>query len=61
MGYKEKKARLRELVKKEEAERIQRIQQEGHQFKQTDAFRIKEKQYKAYQHVETDFSTLVSP
>lgn len=60
MGYKEKKARLRELVKQEEAQRVQRIQQEGHQFKHTDAFRVKEKQYRAYQHVHTDFTTLTS-
>lgn len=41
--YKEKKQRLRELVKQQEQERINLIRTQGHPFKAIDAFRVKEK------------------
>ena len=57
-SYKEKKQRLRELVKKEEEERIQKIKKEGHDFVDTDAFKRAEKFYKYYVHRPTDFPRL---
>ena len=59
-SYKEKKKKLQELVKKEEQERIQKIQQEGHDFNDTDAFKRAEKHYKYYVHRQTDFSKIVN-
>lgn len=49
-NYKEKKRMLRELVKKEEEERVLKIQTEGHSFEDTDAFKRSEKHYKYYVH-----------
>lgn len=57
-SYKEKKQKLRELVKKEEEERIEKIRQDGHNFVDTDAFKRAEKYYKYYVHRPTDFSNL---
>ena len=58
-SYKEKKQRLRELVKQEEQERIDKIRKEGHNFVDSDAFKRAEKHYKYYVHRPTDFSKLV--
>ena len=38
-NYKEKKKMLRELVKQEQQERISQIQEKGHEFIDSDAFK----------------------
>ena len=58
-GYKEKKQRLRELVKQQEEERIRKIQEEGYAFKAVDAFRVREKEFKYYKYRKTDYSRVL--
>jgi hypothetical protein len=58
-GYKEKKQRLRELVKQEEEERVRKIEEEGHKFVDSDLFKRQEKHYKYYVHLKTDYSRLL--
>ena len=43
----------------EENQRIRKIQDEGHQFKDTDAFKRAEKYYKYYVHRQTDFTQMI--
>ena len=58
-GYKERKQRVREMVKREEQERARQIQEHGYPFKATDKFRIREKEFKYYQHRKTDWSKIL--
>ena len=55
-GYKERKEKLRQLVKEQELERQRKVQEEGYPYKATDAFRVSEKEYKYYKYRRTDYS-----
>jgi alkylated DNA repair protein alkB homolog 1 len=58
-SYREKKARLRELVKVEEEARRLKVAEEGHPFNPVDAFRVREKEFRFYKDRHTDFSGVI--